>query len=92
MANVQDGKGGGGQGGVNKGVAVTAGFFFVGGIVEFDDQYRAEFVARAQDEAEPLGAARRSAEGDPKGEPSGSERVQSTCLDWMRLSRVRETL
>jgi hypothetical protein len=26
--------------------------------------------------AEPLGAARRNAEGGPKGEPSGSERVQ----------------
>jgi len=46
---------GGGQGGVNKGVPVTAGFFFVGGIVEFDDQYRAEFVACAQDEINVLG-------------------------------------
>jgi hypothetical protein len=49
--DVQDRKSGGGQGGVNKGVAVTPGFFFVGRIVEFDDQDRAEFVARAQDEA-----------------------------------------
>lgn len=43
--DVKDGQTGGGQGGVNKGVAVTPGFFFVGGIVEFDDQDRAEFVA-----------------------------------------------
>jgi len=71
---------------------VTPGIFFVGRIVEFDDQDRAEFVARAQDEAEPVRPARRSAEDDPQGEPNGSERVQSTCLDWMRLSRVRETL
>jgi len=35
--DVKDGKTGGGQGGVNKGIAVTPGFFFVGRIVEFDD-------------------------------------------------------
>ncbi|MCG3150643.1 MAG: hypothetical protein PCFJNLEI_04132 [Verrucomicrobiae bacterium] len=53
--DVKDGKTGGGQGGVNKAVPVTAGFFFVGGIVEFDDQDRAEFVAGAQDEIHVLG-------------------------------------
>jgi hypothetical protein len=34
---VQNGKTGGAQGGVNKGVEVMPGFFFVGCIVEFDD-------------------------------------------------------
>jgi hypothetical protein len=53
--DVKDGKSGGGQGGVNKGVAVTPGFFFVGRIVEFDDQDRAEFVARAEDKLDMLG-------------------------------------
>jgi len=46
---------GGGQSGVNTGVPVTPGFFFVGGIVEFDDQDRAEFVAGAEEKIDVLG-------------------------------------
>jgi len=53
--DVKDRKTGGGQGGVNKCVPVTSGFFFVRRIVEFDDQHGAEFVPSAQDEIHMLG-------------------------------------